>query len=134
MLHVLAAAICAAVTLGIFLAYGRPPAMSDVVISFCALAVFIAAVGLFTPDQVWTLDEDTVAVRKRAAFYLYTRSWPMREVTSVRVRETDGEEPADTFYIELRLASGKRLRLPTRKGRDGCDEIAEQIEARTKSV
>jgi hypothetical protein len=89
----------------------------------------VALAVLFDPDQLWTLDEDKITVRKRIVFYRYTRSWPMRLVASVRVRAGDGEEPRDTRYVELRLASGKRLTLPPCKGRDRCDDIARQIEA-----
>jgi uncharacterized membrane protein len=97
------------------------------------LAVILLWHALFHPDLLWTIDRDDVTVRRGNAFGRRTRWWPMTEVARVRVRKITGDDIADTYYVELKLASGKRLKLPPYKRQGRSDEIAEQIEAWRKS-
>ncbi len=94
-----------------------------------ALALLCLWQALFRADILWTINDETVAMRRRTAFGQTNRAWPMSEVVRVRMRVIEREDAADTYHVELKLASGKRLKLPAYKRRGRSDEIAEQIEA-----
>ncbi|WP_443750803.1 hypothetical protein [Asticcacaulis solisilvae] len=108
------------------------PTLMGIMGSLCPACGFIALIVLwhaaFHPDLQWTIDEDTIAVWRGTVFGKRTLSWPMAEVVRVRIRRIEKDEWAETYRVELKLASGKRLKLPAYKRQGRSDEIAEQIE------
>lgn len=124
----------AALALGAVFAVSMVIPMDNSLLKQAGLASAVIALvvlyhAVFAPDLRWRLDSDTVACTRKTVFGVRHREWPMSAVASIRVRTIDGDESPDTYYVEVRLTSGKRLRLPPYRRRGRADEIALEIEA-----
>ncbi len=73
------------------------------------------AIGLWATlrtDEHWTFNRQTITRASQTLIGDRTQNWTMREVDYVVVRTLTWEDSPDTYRVDIRLKSGKVLKLP----------------------
>ncbi len=89
------------------------------------------AIGLWAAlrkDEHWTLDRQGIVHASQSLMGERTQTWAMREVDFVAVRTLKWEDSPDTYRVDIRLKSGRVLKLPPDyKAMNDAEAIKRQI-------
>ena len=115
----------------IMLRTSLPDFVFQVACGVALMAIFALWHAIFHADLLWVIDEERIRFTRKTALGGRMRQWPTQDIATLRARTIAGDEWPDTHYVEIRLRSGPRLKLPTYRRRARTDEIIADIEALT---